>query len=98
MTRTDPHYQNYLQILQEELLPAMGCTEPIAVAYACAKARALLGKLPDRVTLLVSGNIIKNDFLRNTSTQRYHNILKHLTLCQEHFILFRKWHCISSGT
>ncbi len=53
-------YQQYLNILHEELRPAMGCTEPIALAYAGAKARALLGKLPERVDIRVSGNIIKN--------------------------------------
>ncbi len=54
------HYQEYLQILQEELLPAMGCTEPIAIALAAAKAREVLGAPPERVELEVSGNIIKN--------------------------------------
>lgn len=53
-------YEQFLQILREELRPAMGCTEPIALAYAGAKARELLGGLPDRVVLEVSGNIIKN--------------------------------------
>ena len=53
-------YKQYLSILQEELRPAMGCTEPIALAYAGAKARQLLGFLPQRVEVLVSGNIIKN--------------------------------------
>lgn len=52
--------QAYLDILQEELIPAMGCTEPIAVAYAGALARKALGRLPERVELTVSGNIIKN--------------------------------------
>ena len=60
MKPTDPCYQNYLQILKEELRPAMGCTEPIAIAYAAAKARAVLGALPDRLLVAVSGNIIKN--------------------------------------
>lgn len=55
-----PHYLQYLQILREELLPAMGCTEPIAIALAAAKARELLGCLPEQVELEVSGNIIKN--------------------------------------
>lgn len=50
----------YIQILEEELVPAMGCTEPIAIAYAAAKARELLGGLPERVLAEVSGNIIKN--------------------------------------
>ena len=53
-------YQQYLDILHEELRPAMGCTEPIALAYAGAKARELLGMLPERVVAYVSGNIIKN--------------------------------------
>ena len=53
-------YRTYLDILEEELVPAMGCTEPIAVAYAGALARKTLGALPERVDLLTSGNIIKN--------------------------------------
>lgn len=53
-------YNAYVDILKEELLPAMGCTEPIAVAYAGALARKALGALPERVELCVSGNIIKN--------------------------------------
>lgn len=53
-------YSTYVQILKDELLPAMGCTEPIAVAYAGAIARQALGQLPDRVVIEVSRNIIKN--------------------------------------
>ena len=60
MDRNDRCYQNYIQILKEELKPAMGCTEPIAIAYAAAKARRVLGALPDRLLIEVSGNIIKN--------------------------------------
>lgn len=60
MNRTDKRYTTYVQILEEELVPAMGCTEPIAIAYAAAKAREVLGRLPDRVELQVSNNIIKN--------------------------------------
>ena len=60
MERTDARYAAYTRLVHYELRPAMGCTEPIAVAYACAKARALLGCLPERVELVVSGNIIKN--------------------------------------
>ena len=52
--------QTFLKILEEELVPAMGCTEPIAVAYAAAIARRTLGRLPEHVELTVSGNIIKN--------------------------------------
>ena len=60
MKRTDEKYQAYVQILKEELVPAMGCTEPIALAYAAAKAREVLGCLPDRVCIEASGSIIKN--------------------------------------
>ena len=60
MKKTDLIYQQYISILREELRPAMGCTEPIALAYAGAKARQLLGGLPNRVDVFVSGNIIKN--------------------------------------
>ena len=60
MEKTDARYGQYVRILQEELRPAMGCTEPIAIAYAAAKARAVLGAMPDRLRVEVSGNIIKN--------------------------------------
>lgn len=50
----------YLDILKEELIPAFGCTEPIAIAYAAAKARDILGELPDEILVECSGNIIKN--------------------------------------
>ena len=60
MDRSDSRYKAYVQILKEELLPAMGCTEPIAIAYAAAKAAAVLGTRPDRLLVEVSGNIIKN--------------------------------------
>lgn len=60
MKREDIRYQSYVQILKEELVPAMGCTEPIAIAYAAAKAREVLGVLPDKVHIGVSDNIIKN--------------------------------------
>ena len=60
MKKTDVCYSAFLQILREELVPAMGCTEPIAVAYAAAKARQVLGALPERMEVAVSGNIIKN--------------------------------------
>lgn len=50
----------YIDILKKELIPAMGCTEPIAVAYAGALARETLGQLPDQVELAVSSNILKN--------------------------------------
>ncbi len=60
MNRNDTCYQNYVKTLKEELRPAMGCTEPIAIAYAAAKARAVLGAVPERLLIEVSGNIIKN--------------------------------------
>ena len=53
-------YDDFLNILKEELLPAMGCTEPIAVAYAAALAKNALGQLPERLEITVSGNILKN--------------------------------------
>lgn len=53
-------YRAYVQTLKEELIPAMGCTEPIAIAYAAAKAREVLGCAPDMVKIGVSNNIIKN--------------------------------------
>ncbi len=52
--------QSYIDILKKEVVPAMGCTEPIAVAYACAKAKDILGQMPDKVELYVSPNILKN--------------------------------------
>lgn len=55
-----PHYESYVQILREELIPAMGCTEPIAIALAAAKAREALGAQPEGCQVVVSGNIIKN--------------------------------------
>ncbi len=60
MKQGDHLYQQYLNILREELRPAMGCTEPIALSYAAAKARQILGCLPEKIELRVSGNIIKN--------------------------------------
>ena len=53
-------YENYLNILRQELVPALGCTEPIAIAYTAAKARQILGEFPDSVEMELSGNIIKN--------------------------------------
>ena len=47
-------YQAYVQILKEELLPAMGCTEPIAIAYCAAKARDVLGEIPDSIEVEAS--------------------------------------------
>lgn len=53
-------YDNYLKILSSELIPAMGCTEPIAIAYAAAKLKEVLGMMPEFMTVSCSGNIIKN--------------------------------------
>ena len=60
MQKTDEKYSAYIQILKEELVPAMGCTEPIALAYAAAKARDVLGETPDKIEVEASGSIIKN--------------------------------------
>jgi L-cysteine desulfidase len=53
-------YKCYVEILKKELVVAMGCTEPISVAYCAARAREVLGKMPSRVAVRASGNIIKN--------------------------------------
>ncbi len=53
-------YNEYVTILESELVPALGCTEPIALAYAAAKAKEVLGKMPEHITMRCSGNIIKN--------------------------------------
>lgn len=60
MKKENVKYGAYVQILKEELVPAMGCTEPIALAYAAAKAREVLGVKPDKVKIGASGSIIKN--------------------------------------
>ena len=53
-------YDTFIKILKEELVPAFGCTEPIAIAYCAAKARDILGCIPKKVAIEASGNIIKN--------------------------------------
>ena len=60
MLKTDPRYAAYASILRAHLIPAMGCTEPIAIAYAAAVAARALGETPEKAQVLVSGNIIKN--------------------------------------
>lgn len=60
MNKEDSLYSIYVQILKEELVIAMGCTEPIAISYACAKATQVLDHLPDRIVVKASGSIIKN--------------------------------------
>ena len=52
--------QNFTMILREELVAAMGCTEPIAISYAAARARSELGEMPERIRITCSGNILKN--------------------------------------
>ena len=53
-------YNSYVKILKNELVPALGCTEPIAIAYAAAKAHRGTRKMPEKIELCCSGNIIKN--------------------------------------
>ena len=60
MKKTSNLYQTYVEILRRELVPAMGCTEPIAVAFCAAKAREVLGEIPESIHIQASGNIIKN--------------------------------------
>ena len=60
MNKSDSLYSIYVQILKEELVMAMGCTEPIAISYACAKVTQVLDHLPDRIVVKASGSIIKN--------------------------------------
>lgn len=60
MNKEDSLYSIYVQILKEKLVMAMGCTEPIAISYACAKATQVLDHLPDRIVVKASGSIIKN--------------------------------------
>ncbi|OQB20454.1 MAG: Serine dehydratase alpha chain [Firmicutes bacterium ADurb.Bin182] len=57
---TQEKYDAYIGLLKEELVPALGCTEPVAIAYGAAKARSVLGAFPDEVTVEISGNIMKN--------------------------------------
>lgn len=60
MNKTNRLYQDYVKILHEELLPAMGCTEPIAIAYCAAVAKCHLNGKTDRILVEASSNIIKN--------------------------------------
>ncbi len=53
-------YESYVAILRHELVPALGCTEPIAIAFAAARAREVLGRFPEHISAKLSGNIIKN--------------------------------------
>ena len=60
MKRDSELYQKYVETLKKELVPAMGCTEPIAISYAAARARDVLGCFPEKILVEASGNIIKN--------------------------------------
>lgn len=60
MSMPPSEMQNYTRILEEELIPAMGCTEPIAIAYAAAKAKSYLPENVESYEVRCSGNIIKN--------------------------------------
>lgn len=60
MERNSNIYRTYVEIMKKELVCAMGCTEPIAIAYCAAAARAALGSVPDKVAVYTSGNMIKN--------------------------------------
>lgn len=60
MQKNEQKYNAYIKILHEELIPAMGCTEPIALSLAAAKAREALGAMPDHVSVGASGSVIKN--------------------------------------
>lgn len=60
MKLNDEKYQSYINILKEELIPAMGCTEPIAIAYLASYATDVLGSIPKEVSIELSGNILKN--------------------------------------
>ena len=55
-------YDNYVKILENELVPALGCTEPIAIAYAGAVARKTLGNLPEQLDIKVSGNAMQRQY------------------------------------
>ena len=66
MDKNDTCYQAYLQILERELVPAMGCTEPIAIAYAAALAKKTLEEdIVKEVNVYASGNVIKNVKMHN---------------------------------
>ena len=60
MEKSNENYQKMIKILEEELVPAMGCTEPIAIAYGASRCRDLLGCMPEKILVEASGSIIKN--------------------------------------
>lgn len=53
-------FQAFIDVLKVEVVPALGCTEPTAIAYAAAKAKEVLGTMPEKVNLTLSGNVLKN--------------------------------------
>ncbi len=56
----NPLWADYIRVLRQQVVPALGCTEPIAVALASARCRELLGTTPERITVWVSRNVYKN--------------------------------------
>ena len=66
MKKTEQKYQTYVQILKEELIPAMGCTEPISLAYGASLARKVLNHLPTKIVVEASGSIIKSVIVPHT--------------------------------
>ena len=70
MERTSLTYKTYLEILNRELVCAMGCTEPIAIAYCAAAARRALGALPTCIEVAASGNIITVSYTHLTLPTR----------------------------
>ena len=59
MTKDNLKYSAFIDILKEELVPAMGCTEPIALAYGAAKAREVLGTMPEKVSLVPAAALLR---------------------------------------
>ena len=76
-------YDSYVKILKNELVPALGCTEPIAIAYAAAKAREVLGQMPESIELCCSGNIIKN--VKGVKIHVRHSLRRRQALPQHQF-------------
>ena len=60
MDKNSKIYQNFCEILKEELVLAQGCTEPISVAFCATRAREILGEIPEKIRISASGSIIKN--------------------------------------
>ncbi len=60
MNKNNENYDKYVRIIHKELVPALGCTEPIAIAYIGSYAKDILGAIPEKIELFISGNILKN--------------------------------------